>query len=99
MKTLCETAKQIAAELQVRATGLQRELLDVQARAAQIKAEMDAVSGAPERLANYTVEFGGDYQCPRCWIISGTRSPLKAVPGGTTGDLFRCRACNNKFTV
>jgi DNA-directed RNA polymerase subunit RPC12/RpoP len=61
--------------------------------------ECDAARLAPQRLTNYPVTLGAHYTCPRCWIESETRSPLRGIPSTTRDDIFRCRQCGSDFTI
>lgn len=92
-------AAQIADEMQEGADDLQFQLDSLETRRAQIEAELEAANSAHDRLANFAVEIGGDYQCPRCWIERETRSALQALSAGAGEDRFRCRVCREEFTL
>ncbi len=41
------------------------------------------------------------YQCPRCWIRSGTRSSLRSLPGTDEHDILKCNSprCGAEFII
>ncbi len=89
---LRKIASETARYAQARVTRLEEEVLDLEKRLAEKKTERDSARLAAKRLSNFQVTIGTDYQCPRCWIESGTRSPLRPIGGGTRDeDFFRCR--------
>ena len=93
-------AREIAARAEQQVAHLENEVLELQQRLAEKKAECDAARGAPKRLSNYDVSLGADYQCPRCWIEHERRSPLRPVPSDVGDiDIFRCRICREEFEV
>ena len=97
---LREYAAQIAEQNQERQAGLEREILDLETKAAQKKALVDALRFGPQRLLDFQFKLGADYQCPRCWINHEKRSALTPIGGGTnTEDFFRCHTCGNTFSV
>ncbi len=53
------------------------------------------------RAGNYTPRTPGQrpYNCPRCWVRSNMRAPLRAVPGTEEYDCLRCEACDADIVV
>src|SRR5689334_10242481 len=93
-------AEEIAAQAQARVAHLEKEVFDLETRLAQKKAEYNAASLAPKRLADFQVQIGTDYQCPRCWIVRKTRSAVRPFPGGgKTHEFLRCQTCREEFAI
>src|SRR5258708_7033627 len=96
VQQLGEYAAQLAEQNQQRRAGLERELGDLQVQIAQKQAMPDTLGFGHQRLANFQVKIGPDYQCPRCWIMLEKRSALRPIGGGTnTEDFFRCNDCDS----
>src|ERR1700730_10131209 len=89
----------LARDAEQRAKDLRRQLLAIEARALAIKTELDAAHLAHDRLANFQIKLGTDYQCPRCWIEHETRAALTPLPGIAREDVFHCRDCQFEFSV
>ena len=96
---LKQYAAQIAEAVQSREAHLERGILDLETKLAQARSARDAAGSAAQRLADFEVQFRGNYQCPSCWIENKTRSNLSPVPSNTQDDLFRCRTCRNEFVI
>ena len=96
---ISEIAAALARDAEQRAKDLQRQLLALEARALAIKTELDAAHLAHDRLANFQIKLGADYQCPRCWIENETRAALIPLPGIAREDVFHCRDCQFEFSV
>lgn len=93
-------AGQIVARQQSRATEIKGELARIENKKAQLQAELEATHLALDRLANFKVKIGGDFQCPACGIERGIQSALRPMGGGTGRvDFFRCHACNLEFST
>jgi hypothetical protein len=93
-------AQEIAQRAQSRVLDLEREIFDLETVLAKKKAERDSASLAPQRLANFDVKLGTDYQCPSCWIERETRSSLRPTRNGTdTEDYVGCPKCHREFTL
>ena len=93
--TLSELAAEIADNLQQSAVALEPEKLRIQTRLREIEAVGAAARLAHDRLANFQIKIGADYQCPGCWIEHERRSSLSAVGGGTaTEEFFTCHVCH-----
>ena len=96
---LRKAAREIAEQAKARVTHLEREIIDLEKRLAEAKAKCDSARLAPQRLANYQVKLGADYQCPRCWIDSETLSLLRPVRGHGAQDFLECDRCNSDYAI
>jgi len=90
--------RQLAAEtadgLHHQSEALHRELGEIRTRQAQIGLKLDAAKLAQQRLANFQIVIGEEYQCPRCWIERATHASLRPMDGSTDSeDFFRCSGC------
>jgi len=93
-------ATDIARGQQYRASGLQREIFDLEAALTQKKAGLDAANLAHQRLAEFPVHLARDYPCPACWIERAMARPLRPVDrGASRQDSFACRECGAQFSV
>jgi len=95
---LRQKAAEIAARIQKRASGLKQEYLDLQKLTSEKKAQLDSVNLAGERLTNFKIKIGIDYQCPTCWIERGIQSSFFPVPSAGRNDVFKCQN-GHDFTV
>jgi transposase-like protein len=97
---ISDTAARMAAYEQRRATDLRLQITEVEHMKTKLLADLDLARRAGERLTDFKVKVGIDYQCPRCWIENETRSALAPIGGGTrTEDFFRCHTCGLEFSV
>jgi hypothetical protein len=96
---LHQAAVKKAMDMQSRLAALDREEAEIDARKAQIHAERNAISRAPDRLANFSVKVGANYQCPHCWIEHERQSVLSPIPSKTSADLFRCDTCHLELEI
>ena len=97
---ITELAEYLVRDAHQRGARLEREILKLKAELAKKEDALTVARLAPKRLANFAVQFRGDYQCPRCWIESETRAPLHPVGGGTrTHDKLRCGTCDLEVTT
>ena len=100
---ISDLAAQMAEESQQRAATLQAKLQEIEAQRTEVQAELDAAKLARQRLANFQVQIGLNFQCPQCWIYNGVQSSLRPIPSGTGEDVFRCDICHaispSEFTV
>ena len=71
-----QIATRFAVGLHQRATQLQTELAEVEARKAALQTELDAARLSQQRLMNFEPQIGRDFQCPRCWVQHEKRSVL-----------------------
>jgi len=95
-----QIALEFASNAQHRAFALQSKLAEIEARKVAIEAELHTANLARKRIANFKVQIGADYQCPRCWIEHETRSALIPISGGTRDeDFFRCSTCHYELTI
>ena len=67
VQELSDLAIEIAEEMERRRSGLQAELLKIEARKRDIEADLRATDLIRERLSRFRVIINGDYQCPNCW--------------------------------
>ena len=81
------------------ATYLSRKAVQTTGASSELRAKRDAARAAPERLLNFQVKIGGDYQCPACWIERNTRSPLCRSRVRTTAISFQCVQCGHTVTI
>lgn len=92
---IADIASRLAAHQQHHASGLQNEINEIEARKVKLLAERDLARSARERLTNFQVKIGADYQCPDCWISRNVRSALYPIGDGERHlDRFRCRSCD-----
>jgi uncharacterized small protein (DUF1192 family)/DNA-directed RNA polymerase subunit RPC12/RpoP len=96
---LKQAAIEIADRLEARVSQLDREIAGLEQERAKKQAERDLASRAPQRLANFPVQVGSDYLCPRCWIEEGKRSPIAPIPSETRDDIFRCPLCSYETII
>jgi hypothetical protein len=59
-----EEANGIARRQHNRALSLEKEYLAIQGRADELRVQCDSARAAPDRLLNFTVKIGAEYQCP-----------------------------------
>src|SRR3546814_816298 len=97
-KELRQAAIQIANGFQARRLELERQLEKVKLEVIEIEASLVAADVAVKRLANFRVNLGGDYQCPRCWITQGVNAPLVPQASSTEIDHFACRQCHSDYS-
>jgi hypothetical protein len=95
---ISQLAREIATRLQNQKAAVEAEFQVTQLKLAEIQAKLDAAKVAHNRLANFKVERGADYNCPRCHIMDGADGILSAKnhPVGATditANLFRCNKC------
>ncbi|HZD75623.1 MAG TPA: hypothetical protein VE218_01375, partial [Acidobacteriaceae bacterium] len=82
-----------AEELQATRSRLERETLELEARLADAKSQLDAVSYAAQRAANYPVVVGRNYLCPKCWVQRNAAVKLALLRRGRRHDVYRCSNC------
>ena len=73
---LRQMAHEVASRAQNRASGLNREYLEAQKVAADLKAKLDFANLSLDRLAKFKVKIGTDYQCPLVGSIVKPESPF-----------------------
>jgi hypothetical protein len=87
---LLQIAKTEVANAKGRANQFRAEYLEAEKALAELKMKLDFEDFADDRLANYQVILGPDYQCPRCWITSELESPLRPALSDSGESLLRC---------
>lgn len=92
-ETLHREAHDMAIAAQHNVVTFEQEVAGLEKRLAETQAKRDAARFATQRLANYRVSLGTDYQCPACWIEHERTVPLRSIPSRTHDDIFRCRNC------
>jgi hypothetical protein len=98
--TLTHIARHLKENLEARELALKRELQELEARQAAIRAQLGLAAVANDRLANYDPGSIGDSKCPFCWMQSEQRSVLYPIGGGTRHeDHYRCDECKAEITV
>jgi len=96
--TLSKIAEEIAEAAQNRASALRRQIVELEKETAHKKAALDMANLTHKRLANYQVLIGTEYQCPYCWIDSGTQSSLRPTRRGADNeDVFACNAMGHEI--
>jgi predicted RNA-binding Zn-ribbon protein involved in translation (DUF1610 family) len=61
--------------------------------------QCDSARAAPDRLLNFQVKVGAEYQCPACWIERNTRAPLVVKPSASKEDIFECVNCGHMIII
>lgn len=92
-------AGQIVAQTQTKVARLKKEILGLKEQLAKKEAQLDSANLAADRLSNFQVKLGGNYQCPRCWIEHGKHSAVRTIPSSSRDDAFRCDDCGFEFCV
>jgi hypothetical protein len=87
---LLQMAQDAVARAKNRANALRPEYLETEKRLAALKAKLDFENLAEDRLANYQVILGPDYQCPSCWIESERKAMLRPALSDSGESLLRC---------
>ena len=96
---LKECAHHFAQEAQSRLAQIEREIAEIDERKAQLTAQRDLIRSASERAFDFEPMLGSDFQCPRCWIESETRSFLRPVRSEKPReDIFRCNRCEFEYS-
>lgn len=90
----------IAQATNARASRIQGELTQIEAKKAAIEAELKAMRSSRERILNFQPQVNGDFQCPTCWVQHENRSVLSPIGGATTlEDLWRCHVCGFEMSA
>lgn len=75
-----------------------KELILARQRQLQkIEDEIHAASLCDRRRPDFQPEVDGVYQCPRCWMKEGKKSPLVPVSGTDEYEAFRCKECRSEW--
>ena len=97
---LKQLAEDIANVAQSRIGPLKKEIEEAEQLKAKAQAELDVAKSAASQVATFEPEFGGDYQCPYCWIRRDTRSALTPIPSSESDvDRFRCVTCDAEIDI
>jgi hypothetical protein len=96
--------KQLAADVahvaQSRIEHLKKEIEEAEQLKAKAQAELGVARSAASQADTFEPEFGGDYQCPYCWVRRDTRSALKPIPSRESNvDRFRCVTCDAEIDL
>ena len=96
-----EIAEEIVQHMEARRSALQAELAKIEARKREIDLALRATKLGRERLANFQIKIGPDYQCPSCWVRNEQRTTLSAIPSDTKDNLYRCddRTCDQVVRI
>jgi hypothetical protein len=86
---LNQIASEIATDIRQRA---KPEPAQIEARNPLMGLQFDTANPFRKRLSNFRHEIGGEFQCPRCWLLNGTKTPLIAL-ASCTKDFFACKVC------
>jgi len=93
-------AEDIANVAQSRIEPLKKEIEEAEQLQAKAQAELDMAKSAASQVATFEPEFGGEYQCPYCWIRRDVRAALKPIPSSETNvDRFRCVTCDAEIDL
>jgi len=92
---LQQLAADIAHVAQSRIEHLKKEIEEAEQLKAKAQAELEMAKSAASQVDAFEPEFGGDYQCPYCWVRRDTRSALRPIPSSESNvDRFRCVSCD-----
>lgn len=95
---LLSIASQIAEQLDISASQLQKELLDVELKKHAIEAQLHSARLAVKRVVNYRPALGADYQCPSCWVRHEKRAALTPISGDDIYNRLRCE-CGQVYSI
>lgn len=96
---LRQKAMEIADAAQARVSELDHVIAKIEQQKSEKETERDMARGAFQRLANYPVSIGGNYQCPDCWVNYGKMSPLQPISSANRHDFFRCGLCKYEAVI
>ena len=92
-EALAQAADQECVRFERAGLRAEQEMAEVEKQKAKLNSQINTAKLASQRLLNFPIKVGVDYQCPRCWIANETRSALRAIDGDDSRDLMECRAC------
>lgn len=79
---------------------LETEIRKIDSEREGIQSALETARQAQTRVETFIPMFGLDYTCPRCWIMHGRQSALRAIPSKNSRiDLFRCNQCDADYEV
>jgi hypothetical protein len=97
---LKQLAEDIASVAQSRIGPLKKEIEEAEQTKAKAQAEIDIAECAVSQVATFEPEFGGEYQCPYCWVRRDIRAALKPIPSSETNvDRYRCVTCDAEINL
>lgn len=89
-------AAQLRDGLQAQAQALQTELREIEARNAEIEANLDAARGSQQRFIEFRTLLGSEALCPVCWMTRGRRFVLRPFGGDDSINQYRCPECSHE---
>lgn len=70
------------------------------ARSVQGDNKPDLTAEARMRMMAYRSQLDRHrFQCPKCWVRNGMKSPLASVSGTNDYDVLRCHGCGSDFVI
>lgn len=96
---LAQEAERIVSRLERGMAAFEAELAELESKKAKLQAQLHASNLASDRLLNYPILVGADYQCPSCWIQNEARSKLRPMSGTDTADIMACNVCAFSLTI
>jgi hypothetical protein len=87
---LRQMAHEAALRAKSRASRLNTEYLEAEDRLSTLKAKLDFENFSEDRLLNFKVKIGTDYQCPICWIDNERRASLRPAHTDDGEGALRC---------
>jgi hypothetical protein len=87
---LRQMAHDAAARAKGRASRLSEEYAEAEKSLSALKTKLDFENFAEDRLVNFKVKIGTDYQCPICWIDDKGRFPLRPAYTDDKLAVLRC---------
>jgi hypothetical protein len=94
---LAQIAVQTMNDLEPVKKAVQVHVADAEAVLTMWTERLDELEKSRSRQATFEPRREDNYQCPRCWVLSGKRSNLKPVAPGAIGytqpDQFVCISC------
>jgi len=92
-------AQEMAQAAQSQTERLQQEIADAERRKADAEAALELARSAIYRFDHFDPLFGGDFQCPDCWVSRGVHASMIPIPSDTGADWFRCKTCGLELST
>lgn len=92
-----DVIEHIKADLSYKADQAKQELQQIDARQAELKAELAEFE--PRQLRARSLKSRDDLICADCFILHDIESPLTPIPGDHHVDRFRCRKCDAEYEL
>ncbi len=92
-----DVIEHIKAHLSYKADRAKQELQQIDARQADLKAELAEFE--PRQLRARSLESRDELICADCFILHDIESPLTAISGDAHVDRFRCRKCDAEYEL